>query len=269
MDKQLDWIDKIFIINMKQSKDRLQKCVQQLNKFNIKYERFEAIDGKLLKEDQYEKISNICNYLLCNNQMKGCALSHLKLLEKMVKEDIKKALIFEDDFIIDEDSIKKIDSLKNFDKGVVRLSCLGPFCNYNVDEPIKSFLGVGLGAYLINNKDATKLYNKISKVIYHIDIQINIVSFFSGVDIYNFPCIKSDVKSSTIFNKSSFIYGLPMSDNLKFYSNHIIIAPFGYNVNAYNIISFILLIIGIIYWKNIFGKILIVIGLIGTINIFL
>ena len=75
---------------------------EQLRKYNLDYEFIEAVDGRLLSENELE---NICDY---NNFKKhpswgtrgkgiiGCALSHQKVYKKIVEKKLSKALILED-----------------------------------------------------------------------------------------------------------------------------------------------------------------------------
>ena len=72
-----------------------------VNKYNIEYKRFEAIYGKDL-DDNYIKdnTSKICNYILCNHGMIGCALSHITLQKQLINDNNNdKYIILEDDFI--------------------------------------------------------------------------------------------------------------------------------------------------------------------------
>ena len=44
----IDLLDNVYVINLERSKDRLKHIDGNLRKFGIKYERFNAIDGKKL-----------------------------------------------------------------------------------------------------------------------------------------------------------------------------------------------------------------------------
>ena len=72
-------IDKIIYINLNKRSDRREEIENELNKFGLEYERFEAIDvphfGQL-----------------------GCAISHLSVLKIAKERGYKNILILEDDF---------------------------------------------------------------------------------------------------------------------------------------------------------------------------
>lgn len=69
----------ILYINLKSRKDRNKEIINELNKYNLKGERVEAI-----KEDD--------GYI-------GCALSHIKCLDLAIERNYEEVIILEDDFI--------------------------------------------------------------------------------------------------------------------------------------------------------------------------
>jgi len=73
-----------FLINLKRREDRLLDSLNELSKLKIEgVEIFEAIDSL-----------DGLGYL-------SCAESHLRVLKKQVEKNLKKIIIFEDDFILD------------------------------------------------------------------------------------------------------------------------------------------------------------------------
>ena len=67
-------IDNIWIINMKKSTDRLKIIDKEFKKHNIKYNRFEAINGKELNYNYiYNNTTFLCRNLICNYGMIGCS----------------------------------------------------------------------------------------------------------------------------------------------------------------------------------------------------
>ena len=99
--------DKVFVINLDKDKGRLNafdKCME-LN--SIKYERLPAVDGSKVKNDP--RLTDFCN-MFCTNGIKGCALSHRTIWEKMVENNYKNVLVFEDDAVVD----KEFDKTKSF-----------------------------------------------------------------------------------------------------------------------------------------------------------
>lgn len=94
----------IFLINLKRSTIRFEQMDQQLKSLDIPYILFEAIDGHNLTEKHLEQYSSKHSFLLHNRDLLkgeiGCALSHIELYQKIVKENIPISIILEDDLII-------------------------------------------------------------------------------------------------------------------------------------------------------------------------
>ena len=96
-------IDKIYVINLKKNKDRLEKFMKNAKKANIKVERFDAVYGKELSKDHPDILKHfVKNHGLRLSQI-GCALSHIKIMEDAINNNYNNILIFEDDAIIQED----------------------------------------------------------------------------------------------------------------------------------------------------------------------
>ena len=69
----------ILYINLKSRTDRNKEIINELNKYNLKGERVEAIN----EDDGYI----------------GCALSHIKCLDLAIERNYEEVIILEDDFI--------------------------------------------------------------------------------------------------------------------------------------------------------------------------
>ena len=74
-----DHIDKIIYINLNKRTDRREEIEEELNHFDLKYERFEAIETP-------------------GFGIHGCGLSHLQVLKLAKEQGYKNVLILEDDF---------------------------------------------------------------------------------------------------------------------------------------------------------------------------
>jgi len=98
---------------------------KQLDKLNLDYEIFEAIDGSRLSEEKIRENANLDVYKDNPNWINrgygtvACAISHHKVYAHMVKNKIPRALILEDDAIVSKD-LKEIlinlESMNNIDK---------------------------------------------------------------------------------------------------------------------------------------------------------
>jgi glycosyl transferase family 25 len=73
------YIDKIIYINLSHRTDRREQIENELNNFNLDYERFEAIHTP-------------------DFGIHGCGLSHLSVLKIAKERNYRNILIFEDDF---------------------------------------------------------------------------------------------------------------------------------------------------------------------------
>lgn len=74
-----EFIDKIFYINLEKRTDRKEQIEKELNTFDLKFERFSAIETPTFG-------------------ILGCGLSHLKVLKIAKERNYKNVLILEDDF---------------------------------------------------------------------------------------------------------------------------------------------------------------------------
>jgi GR25 family glycosyltransferase involved in LPS biosynthesis len=94
---------KTYVINLKRRKDRLEKFYNQFPKTKSwDCERFEAVDGKLIKINGEFPLG--IKHLFRNNDfgwregVVGCAMSHIKLWQKLVADDENDSyIIYEDD----------------------------------------------------------------------------------------------------------------------------------------------------------------------------
>lgn len=92
----------IIVIHLERSKDRRAFMKQQLQNFDLKYEIFPATDGHNLSPSDKALYSEKKAWQLrrpMSNPEIGCALSHIRLYEKIVQERIPETLILEDDVI--------------------------------------------------------------------------------------------------------------------------------------------------------------------------
>jgi GR25 family glycosyltransferase involved in LPS biosynthesis len=98
-----EYFDKIYLLNLRKRKDRLEKSKEKLNSLNIKFDVFHGVDGVILNHI-WKKIDN--SYFSNPNYL-GCAISHLSIYQDAINECHEKILIIEDDNLIN----KNINSL--------------------------------------------------------------------------------------------------------------------------------------------------------------
>ena len=124
---------KTFVINLKRSEDRRQYIKNALNLLGLQYQFIEAIDGAKMSEQTHYEIKQRSKNLTKKHPYRspitkeeaGCALSHLKVYEKIVKENIDYACILEDDIkithpenlkcILEKDNLLRLNKKVPFD----------------------------------------------------------------------------------------------------------------------------------------------------------
>ncbi len=123
---------KYYVINLKSQPERREHMRTQLDKLvalgGRAYEFFDAVDGRKLSTDDESLCSHenrvILNFdngrrLLVEDELspseKGCALSHLKLYQKILDDGVQRAVIMEDDLDLTNETFSallSIDAIK-------------------------------------------------------------------------------------------------------------------------------------------------------------
>jgi GR25 family glycosyltransferase involved in LPS biosynthesis len=212
--------------------------------------------------------------------MMGCAISHYRVLKKIVEESIPCALVLEDDFLWYDQTVALLNRIQFFQKGIIKLSCIGSFCSADEIDyqrlcenpslmPEKAVFPIGNGSYLLHLADAKKLYEHLDKVVYHIDVQYSYICKTNDIDLYHYPCIGiMGFDDSTIGNQKETLLGkiLPISSKNKWWLTEPFMVPFGYSINIYLSVSIMLIVVGTILicinQLRILGIIFILIGLV-------
>jgi glycosyl transferase family 25 len=87
---------KIYVINLPQSRERRENILRECARFDLEPEIFPAVDGRKLTGEQLrELVYEPAKDVLTPGEI-GASLSHLKIYEKMLAEDIPLALVLED-----------------------------------------------------------------------------------------------------------------------------------------------------------------------------
>ncbi len=196
-------IDRIYIINLKFRNERLINMKSLMNKINIdknKIEIFEAIDGNELKDEYINSILSISSLDSLNNTSKnhkdirtkgaiGCYLSHYKIWEKVINENLNNVLIFEDDITTNIHSKEFNEYIKelpeDYDVAMISWFTLwfDPLVNPKKKEIINNnwnkYNSVnlwGCAAYMVSRKGAEKLVKDAFPICYQVDSYINILN---------------------------------------------------------------------------------------------
>lgn len=177
-------VDKVYVINLKKDNEKMKSVTKELGNQHIVFERFDAIDGNTVKDD--DRITKVCNKF-CYNGLKGCALSHRTIWEKALEKRYEHIAIFEDDILFHKD-FNNILQLNYYnipnDFDIVYLGAMfdcGDTSNYNrinekinninntkINEHILKVHGCGgFYGYIISKKCIEKILNE--KISFHID----------------------------------------------------------------------------------------------------
>ena len=90
-------IPPIFVMNLKRSHDRWAMAQLQMKGEGLTVERFDAVDGRALSNEELRKTSTRMAMFLQPRGVIGCYLSHRKFWQMVVDEGYESAIIFEDD----------------------------------------------------------------------------------------------------------------------------------------------------------------------------
>jgi len=181
----------IFIINLKHDAEKKAHMQELCDKYSLFPEFIEAVNGKLLSDDFIESIYSKEGSLdsigreLSKGEI-GCALSHKKIYQKMLDENIEKALVLEDDIDFCESLLRYFSEISNFPKRW-ELVLLGHHSNRSRKEltPYSFWykkilnntctlrrpceISYGTYGYFINKQGAKRILNEIRKIILPID----------------------------------------------------------------------------------------------------
>lgn len=96
---------KTYLINLDRSPDRLEASRQRFGELGLAFERFTAVDGKSISEQDYAEFTSTRprNGLLWTKGKMGCFLSHYGVWQKIADSAENYAAVFEDDLHISAD----------------------------------------------------------------------------------------------------------------------------------------------------------------------
>lgn len=98
---------KIFVINLNESTERLERLKSEFERIGLDFERLPAVDGRKLSDNQilkhYSPELNRKNYFVPLSKPEiGLYISHLRACEKIVSEELDFGIILEDDIVLKE-----------------------------------------------------------------------------------------------------------------------------------------------------------------------
>lgn len=180
----------IFIVNLKKDKNKKEYIKQLCNKHNLQAIFVNAVYGKELSKDFINKVYSKDDAIkkfgreLDRGEI-GCALSHRKIYEIMLQENISYALILEDDIEFDQGLVEVMKHKSEFPNnweivllghhGIDRqVDTMGSFKyskkltkKYRIERPCE--MGFGTYGYLITLEGAKKLLDATARIYKPID----------------------------------------------------------------------------------------------------
>lgn len=207
----------IFVINLEESKDRLYNITKQMNKLNLDFERIDAVHGKKLSKKEINfNCSKFCKFF-CPKSIIGIHMSHKKIWEKIVNENIEYAIVMEDDCELissfTTDFLNVFNDMIDNDIEMVYLGYFGLEFQKKINETkylFKPISPLGMHCYIISLNGAKKLLKELNIINYHVDIMTLTTNI-------NYRCSKKKLGyqfSNT--QQSSQIRGFPIIFNTFF-----------------------------------------------------
>tara|TARA_B100001113_G_scaffold335020_1_gene314185 strand:+ start:438 stop:1298 length:861 start_codon:yes stop_codon:yes gene_type:complete len=197
-------IDKIYVINLPNRKDRRQEFDDTFGK--LKYEYIDAIAGKNIDIPKLIKQKRVSQIFydpggMVNRNVIACNLSHLKVWETFLKDDVDTCLVFEDDVMyVDEIFNTTTDTntnevvvsptrmwkdikgdIDNFEWDIIFLGKKEKYVD-GVDETelfCKPFWSAGMfggHSYMLNKKSIKKLISSYKPIQYAADVYLDMMS---------------------------------------------------------------------------------------------
>lgn len=165
---------KIFVINLKDKITRRTAVQEQADRLGLTIEFIDAVAGNSLSDDELQKCTY--DYPACHLTKGeiGCALSHLKIYEKMTNENIGHALILEDDAVLSDsinEHIKNIIKSNNNKPNIYLLSKVESYFPRIIKNNLhRVYDASGAHAYIINKNAAQRILKEQTPIKYEADM---------------------------------------------------------------------------------------------------
>lgn len=158
-----DYFDNVYVLNLDRRPDRIENIKSKLDLLNIKFERFSAIDGNNITDNEYDFTGFIQGKgMLENKYALACLRSHIEIIKDAKFKGYNRILIFEDDVLISKDINIHLQKLRNIKDW--KLLYLGSSqYNWNVEFIEDFFLSkqsLGTFAYAIDSSMYDEILNQ-------------------------------------------------------------------------------------------------------------
>jgi GR25 family glycosyltransferase involved in LPS biosynthesis len=187
-------ITETYVINLEKSKDRLAVFDKNMKQLNVKYIRWNAVNGSTLEKNN-SNTTFMCRNYLCSNGIIGCYLSHVTLwkhiLEKHGNSNGNKwFLICEDDAGLTQKTLDNLNNvfndILNWDESkylypdMINLTTLQNSYVKITEYIYKPYMVNGTLCYIVSINGIKKLLKVLDKpVLYHIDMTLTLKQLFN------------------------------------------------------------------------------------------
>lgn len=175
----------VFVISLPEAYDRRARIEKIFADLNLDFEFIDAVDGRqfdVINHPLYNANKRLAFYgRHLNGGEIGCLLSHKKIYQKIVDENIEHALIFEDDVILRENFLPVLQKILTLDIPFDAIRFFGSpklerikarnICNIDDTHNLVRHTGMPGGAHatLMTKSGAQKLLKHLDKTAYPID----------------------------------------------------------------------------------------------------
>jgi len=188
----------VWVVNLDKSRHRWERCTQELAAQNVVAERFPATLGKALSPEELEANTTFGARYFCTPGMIGCFMSHMRIWQKVVDENLPAVVVLEDDIVLYPKFNERLGSLLGelpADWDVCLLGAVGCIASEVEALPMKIYglvIGgtrpspgktrsvseqvfvpyrpAGTHAYVVSQKGAQTLLRECPKARYHVDL---------------------------------------------------------------------------------------------------
>jgi glycosyl transferase family 25 len=175
----------VFVISLIEAIERRERMTQIMDDLKIPFTFIDAVDGRDFGMSAHPNYDRAKRLKYFGRDLKGgelgCTLSHKKAYEKMVKDNICQAIIFEDDVILYDGFVETVKALQNCPVPFDMVRFMGRDKVLNAKQrkiiPLTNNVNLtrlcatpgGTYAYLITKHGAQKLLPHLERTAYPID----------------------------------------------------------------------------------------------------
>jgi glycosyl transferase family 25 len=186
----------VWVVNLARSPERRRFMQQQFASLDLSYRIINASDGQNLSREELQKYSKRQALKVKGRELMkgeiGCALTHAKIYQQMLVENLEEVLILEDDIVITRDLLHVLMERKKFppeweavnfaNTWAQAIPLGGPVCK---DYRVCRFKGIAnrTSAYLINRQGAKKLIEHLYPIRLPADDFVGITQI-TGLQLY-------------------------------------------------------------------------------------